>query len=412
MSSIGNVLFISYDGLTDPLGQSQVIPYLAGLSEKGFQITILSCEKKDRYAKYSASINQLLTQHNLSWEPVRYTKNFPVLSPFYNLIKMYFSGKKIIQKNKFQLFHCRSILPAIIGMLLIRKNPAKLLFDMRGFWADERVEGGLWPQSNIIYRFLFKYMKKKEKMVLKNSDHIISLTLAGKNIIEQGLSAEVKRVPITIIPCCTDLLLFNPMNLDKVILNAIKEKLQINENTFVMAYLGSIGTWYMLDEMLMFFKLFNKEIHDSCLLFITNDDPGKILPVADKIGLNKSFIKIIAAQRKEIPSLLSLCNATIFFIQPSFSKQASSPTKLGESLAMGVPVVCNSGVGDCDFLMSNNNIGWVINKFDESSYLNIINKIIKNTFPVSDEVRKTGEQYFSLEKAIEKYTEVYIQLLA
>ena len=45
------ILFLSYDGMTDPLGQSQVIPYLEGLSKSGYGITILSFEKKERFKK-------------------------------------------------------------------------------------------------------------------------------------------------------------------------------------------------------------------------------------------------------------------------------------------------------------------------------------------------------------------------
>jgi len=46
------VLYISYDGMTDPLGQSQVISYLAGLSRKGYRIHLLSSEKKNRFAQH------------------------------------------------------------------------------------------------------------------------------------------------------------------------------------------------------------------------------------------------------------------------------------------------------------------------------------------------------------------------
>ena len=40
------VLYISYDGLTDPLGQSQILPYLQHLAKESYQFTILSFEKK------------------------------------------------------------------------------------------------------------------------------------------------------------------------------------------------------------------------------------------------------------------------------------------------------------------------------------------------------------------------------
>ena len=39
-------LFISYDGLSDPLGQSQIIPYVLHLSKYSKEIHIISFEKK------------------------------------------------------------------------------------------------------------------------------------------------------------------------------------------------------------------------------------------------------------------------------------------------------------------------------------------------------------------------------
>ena len=45
------ILYISYDGMTDQLGQSQVIPYMQGLAKLGQKITILSAEKKDAFFK-------------------------------------------------------------------------------------------------------------------------------------------------------------------------------------------------------------------------------------------------------------------------------------------------------------------------------------------------------------------------
>ena len=53
-----HVLYLSYDGMTDPLGQSQVLPYIIGLSQEGFQFTLISFEKKDRYESHKHIIEQ------------------------------------------------------------------------------------------------------------------------------------------------------------------------------------------------------------------------------------------------------------------------------------------------------------------------------------------------------------------
>lgn len=44
------VVFLSYDGITDPLGQSQILTYLYGVSSNNnYKITIVSFEKSKSY---------------------------------------------------------------------------------------------------------------------------------------------------------------------------------------------------------------------------------------------------------------------------------------------------------------------------------------------------------------------------
>ncbi len=54
-----NILYISYDGMTDPLGQSQVLPYLSGLTKYGYCFTILSFEKRERFIKEGKNIRKI-----------------------------------------------------------------------------------------------------------------------------------------------------------------------------------------------------------------------------------------------------------------------------------------------------------------------------------------------------------------
>ncbi len=42
-----HILFVSYDGMTDPLGQSQVLPYIREISKSNYRYTLISFEKKN-----------------------------------------------------------------------------------------------------------------------------------------------------------------------------------------------------------------------------------------------------------------------------------------------------------------------------------------------------------------------------
>jgi len=73
--SIKNILFISYDGMTDPLGQSQVIPYLTSLTKFGYTFTILSCDKPEKYAANREYVETLIAPFPIKWVSIPYHKN-------------------------------------------------------------------------------------------------------------------------------------------------------------------------------------------------------------------------------------------------------------------------------------------------------------------------------------------------
>ncbi|HWB62268.1 MAG TPA: hypothetical protein VG603_02070, partial [Chitinophagales bacterium] len=147
-----NVLYLSYDGMTDPLGQSQVIPYLEGLSKLGYSFTLISFEKAERYAKYRAEIEERLSKSNISWQPLSYTKKPPVLSTIWDVQRMKRKALALHRSKQFKIIHCRGYISALVGLAMKRELGVKFIFDMRGFYADERVDGGLWHLNNPIYK--------------------------------------------------------------------------------------------------------------------------------------------------------------------------------------------------------------------------------------------------------------------
>src|SRR5215204_4484212 len=56
------VLFISYNGMLEPLGQSQVIPYLRELAKRGVSFTLLSFERNKAFKPEGARQCEQLRQ--------------------------------------------------------------------------------------------------------------------------------------------------------------------------------------------------------------------------------------------------------------------------------------------------------------------------------------------------------------
>jgi len=394
-----HILYISYDGLTDPLGQSQILPYLIGLHKTyGYEFTIISAEKAENYHTKKQTILHLLEGCAIDWQPIFYTKKPPILSTLWDLQKIQKKALQIHKKKPFGLVHARSYLSALIALKLKKKLRVKFVFDMRGFWADERIDGGLWNLKNPVFNKIYLFFKKKEKEFSKKADYTISLTHNAKQEIQSWTG--FNSVPIQVIPCCVDLEVFQPPK-------ESKEK----SKQLTITYLGSIGTWYLLKEMLLFYQTLLEKHPDAVFSFITTDNPQHILEEAKKLHLPTQQIKIQKASRHEVPLLLSESHFSIFFIKDAYSKKASSATKMAEILAMGIPIITNT-IGDHEFLASKYHFGCLLSHLDTVSMHKAIEQIPELLKIPADSLISIAQEYFSLEKGVESYAQVYQKVLS
>lgn len=401
------VLYISYDGMTDPLGQSQVLPYLSGLNKKGYEFTLLSFEKKDRYQSSASIIEKLCRENNIRWEPLFFTSQPPLLSKLYDNYKMKKRVRELHRKHQFDFLHCRSYVAASAGLQLFKKKGIPFLFDMRGFWVDERVDNGQWDLKNPLFHLAYKLFKKKEKRYLHHAAHIISLTEKGKKELTGNYNVLAEK--ITVIPCCVDLDHFDYTSIDEVAKDKVKKQLGISKGDIVLSYLGSLGGWYLTDEMLDFFKVLRQSVPEAKFLFITKDKKESILQKAVEKGIAPEAILVHPATRNEVPFFLSVSNWSVFFIKDAYSKKASSPTKQGEIMAMGIPVICND-IGDTGYIIESTHSGIVINNLEIVGFTKAIGQLDEIGILEKEKIRESAKLFFDLQAGVSKYEQIYRQL--
>ncbi len=396
----GKALYLTYDGLTDPLGQAQILPYLLGLEQKGMGFVIISFEKKEAFLAYEQHVFKQLEGRDIQWIPLSYTKKPAVFSTLYDLWRMKRAAKKSLS-SAHTIIHCRSYLPMLVAMSI--NQGRKVIFDMRGLWADERVDGNLWPQHKPLYRWIYRYFLRKEKEFIQQSDALVSLTHDGIKALSERYDSRILENKSTVIPCCVDSELFQPEN---PILN-LKRSLGIPEEGKVLIHVGSVGTWYRLDQELVFFNALSALDPTWYFLILTKDTTA----ATTIVNSNQSFsyrVVIHSAPHHEVPSFLNLAQASIQFIEPAFSKRASSPVKLGESLAMGVPVIANAGIGDSQVLIQEGLAGICINSWDDIP--SAVADFQRMRFD-SNAIREYAIRILGLEQGITEYHQVYTKIL-
>ena len=128
------ILYISYDGILEPLGNSQVLKYLEYLAED-FEITLLSFEKKNTLMHASDLLN--MQKHCLDkkifWRPHTYHQGLGRISSLINIIKITFTPFFQMLMRKSQIIHIRSYMPGLGIPMLSFFFDFKFIFDIRGF---------------------------------------------------------------------------------------------------------------------------------------------------------------------------------------------------------------------------------------------------------------------------------------
>lgn len=406
-----HVLFLSYDGMTDPLGQSQVIPYLKGLTSAGYRFTILSCDKPENYEKGKDQVLASLRGFPINWVSIPYHKNPPVLSSLFDVHQMRKKAAEIHKADPVRMVHTRPGLPPLVALWMKEKFGVKYINDIRGFWADERVDGGMWNLKNPLFKMIYRFFKREEDKCIRNADHNICLTFAAKNIIHSWRHISGQPVPLEVIPCSADLQLFDPDSVKNSVREEWRSKLGIPHTAMVFSYLGSIGGWYLTSEMMEFCSAISKRIPSSHFLFISPHRHADIEAAAMHHRIPSTKIHVVRAARSEVAAILSLSHYSFFFIKPCFSKLSSSPTKHGEIMAMGIPVITNRGVGDVAEIVERYHSGLLLNDFSKSEYDKIASAVLSGEMFDSVAIRQGASEFYSLETAIRRYRKVYDAVL-
>lgn len=402
-----NVFFLSYDGLSDPLGFSQITPYLEIISKNKIKLNIVSFEKKNKYKIHSQNINKILLKNNIKWYPLYYSNKFKKLSKIYDVLKFFLKVFIIIFLKQDVIFHARGHIPAYIAYIFHKIFKYKIIFDFRGLWIDERLDNGNIDMSKKLEKYIYYFLKKLEEKTLKVSSNIIVLTEKAKKELVNIYNINIEK--ISLIPCCTkySLTYFNNKQLA-----SIKKRLQFAEEDFVLTYIGSLGGVYLLKNMLDFFLTMVKIKPNSFFLILTNNKEIAEREIYKNYLSIKKNIIVKNIQNHQISFYLSFTDYTISFIKPTYSRLASCPTKLSESFANGVPVISNENYGDINEIIINFKCGELIKEFNTISYKKTINKIL-NSKPINRKfVRENTRDYFDINNAKIKYNLVYKDIIS
>jgi glycosyltransferase involved in cell wall biosynthesis len=385
------IVYLTHNDVGSPLVRSQVLPYLRGLVAFDVQSELVTFER-GLFPYPEDEFRRPL------WHGLRARRGSHVLAKLLDVVAGLALVLWLTLRRRAAILHARSYLPAAIacvaGFLLRRP----FVFDMRGFLGDEYVEGGHWQARDLRYKML----RLAERALLRAASEIVVLTSVAADRLRRQppYAALVARTPITVVPCTVDLSRFRPLG--------------ARDSVPTVVYAGSLGMWYLLDEMLKVYVQARARVPALRFLILNRTEHAAIAQAVSRCDAPGGQVDVRAADFQDMPGLLGRAYVGIALLRQSESKLASSPIKVAEYLACGLPVIVNRGLGDSDELVRRYRAGHVVEDYAPEEIERAAQALVDllDDSEARSNARRLAEAEYDVSIGVARYAAIYSRLAA
>lgn len=390
-------LYLTRNGLLEPLGQSQVFSYLRGLSQE-HRITLITYEKDDdwadpqRVAKLRAECERL----GIRWLPQRFRPRPKVIAPALSMVRMVWLVAREVRRQRVRLIHARSYIPAAVALVVSRLTGVPFLFDMRALWPEELITAGRLRRGSMLH----KAMVASERACLRHAGGVVSLTHAAAEHLRRVYPEDLTGQTVAVIPTCADLDRFVPASQPP--------------SQRVIGCLGTVlSGWFRLDWLAAFLAAAAKRDPELRFELTTRDDPAQVRAAIGGDADLQSRLSIEASPSERVHEVLQGQMASVMFFTQGLSKLGSSPTRMGEILGCGLPVIANDGVGDVAQIIRKHRVGVLVTGSSEAEMgtaWDELQQLLEDP-GLGARCRRAAEEVFSLEGGTAAYSALYAEVL-
>ena len=357
-------LYICYLSLEDPLVHTQVVAYLEGLARGGHAIHLLTFDP-DLGPRRGQEFAANMARRGITWHSLRYHKSPSLPATIYDTLAGALTAARIMRAGHLEAIHARNHVPAAMALIVRRLTGCGLIFDIRGLMAEEYADAGRWRRDGIPYRITHAI----QKAAIRRADAVVMLT----ERVRRELFGTDPPERTQVIPCCADVTRLTAGAEDEA---RIREELSLGDRP-LMTYVGKLSGRYMTREMVQFFAVARRLRPALVFVVLTQESPDILLAELARAGIPSDDYRVTYAEPHNIGSYLSAASFALYFYRPTFSEIAASPTKVGEYLGAGLPIVSGPDVGDTDALLLENDVGVVVDDFSPREYEAVARQVLE-----------------------------------
>ncbi|HZU84347.1 MAG TPA: glycosyltransferase [Polyangiaceae bacterium] len=343
-----DVLYLSFDGVLQPLAFSQVVRVVAGLARRGHRYHVLSLERPADLAQpgLRRAVEAQLLSAGAAWTPLAQGAMGSPRAAARAIIRATERAVAISRRHQIRLAHARGYVSALVARALERLLGVPYVFDARGYWIEERSGPGNWFSGALSYA-AGKYVEQK---LFRGARAVVTLTELQAADVASGLFGPPPRL-LEVIPTCADYDAFYLRESRPTkpppggpVPQAVQCRLA-DKN--VIGIVGALNATYLVDETLALARLVLRQAESAHLLVLSNQRQ-EYESALRSAGIEPDRWTIASATHESMPDWLQWIDWGLLLVPESVANRAKMPTKLAEFFATGVRPVffgCNSDAG-------------------------------------------------------------------
>ncbi len=369
-SGLPTVTYVSMDPLTSTVGSSQVLAYVERLAGRGVDIDLLTFEHG-----VDPVVRERLAGLGVTWRPLRFGLHGPV-GGLSRVLRAAWAvrGSAVV--------HARSYMAAASVMLT---GVDRWVWDVRSLWVDQKVASGVIRPGSLQERV----MRWVERLAAHRSTAVVTLTESAIDELDRRYEGVVSS-KARVITTCVDLDRFDVSPLPPVPLRVLLA--------------GTLNRYYDVHTMLDLIA----ELRCRYRVEFIVASPGET-DWEDELATVEA--SRVWATPGEMAELVSSCHVGLSVCRDDVgvSLLAAMPTKIGEFLASGRPVIVNPGLVDAAGLLERHECGVVFGSAGHLRAGEVVDRLesLLADSATPERCRSLAESHFNLDRGVDLLVATY-----
>jgi hypothetical protein len=400
-----DVLYLTFDGVLQPLAFSQVVRVVAGLAARGLRYHLLSLERSGDLENVALvhAVEDMLQPAGVHWTHLADASMSTGRLAAQVLTRMTAKAATIVRRENIKLVHARGYHSALVALALKRILRVSYLFDARGYWIEERSGAGRWFSTSSTYA-MGKFV---EQTLFRRADAIVTLTELQAADIASGLFGAPPRL-LQVIPTCADYDAFHLRDSrpakpegDRTVPADIQRRLA---GKIVLGVVGALNDTYCVKKTLMLAKLATESSPLVHVLVLSAQQRAYEAEL-HAVRISPEKYTLASVEHARIPAWLQWMDWGLLLVPETAANRAKMPTKLAEFFATGVRPAfygCNS---DAARWVERAGSGLVLDSVEDEALREGARKMVDSAGELArlQKAREVTAPHFSLAAGLERY---------